>query len=406
MPSTSPAIKVTPTTSLGHTALIDKHILANPGNWSSSFAQYLNHTHPIPPSATKPILVALQKPLLEFPLSYDDRHFVPQFGRLIRFREDTRRIAAAVLYALSQKHNLELEYTSDNPILPQQFYGAHLRTGIDATAAGWTPYAIQSANYLSEATSQLLPVMYVASGNAQDLARLAETNRSIAIETKESLLSAPPTVDVPPAPAKGFENEWRELQTLNWDQQLLVDYEVLLRSSVFGGTWESSFSWNIAMRRHVYVGGGAWRVITKRDQALPQRRSASHTVEIEAPDNDLDDTHPESEGNAFTTPFTNSDWRYNPQTHQSWRRLLDSFLGLRKRDVPPPKSMQPPERSAIEAAEVNAEGIKTKEKLKSGEMTKGPGKGLKVGEKTFNDAFSVVFGPPGVGRRITGSMWP
>lgn len=34
----------------------------------------------------------------------------------------------------------------------------------------------------------------------------------------------------------------------------LVDMEVLLRSSVFGGIVQSSFSWQIAVRRHLLSG--------------------------------------------------------------------------------------------------------------------------------------------------------
>jgi hypothetical protein len=45
------------------------------------------------------------------------------------------------------------------------------------------------------------------------------------------------------------------MEEMTWDQLALVDYEILIRSNVFGGTWESSFAWNIAVRRHEVQGG-------------------------------------------------------------------------------------------------------------------------------------------------------
>ena len=52
--------------------------------------------------------------------------------------------------------------------------------------------------------------------------------------------------------------ERRMLERLTLDQQDLVDYEVLLRASRFGGTWPTSLGWSVAMRRHIVAGGGRW----------------------------------------------------------------------------------------------------------------------------------------------------
>jgi hypothetical protein len=40
------------------------------------------------------------------------------------------------------------------------------------------------------------------------------------------------------------------LRALTWDQQTLIDYDVLLRSTTFGAVTENSFAWNIALRRN------------------------------------------------------------------------------------------------------------------------------------------------------------
>lgn len=46
-----------------------------------------------------------------------------------------------------------------------------------------------------------------------------------------------------------FDNDLRELENFLWDQRGLVDFEVLLRASQYGGYARSSFSHNIAFRR-------------------------------------------------------------------------------------------------------------------------------------------------------------
>jgi hypothetical protein len=82
----------------------------------------------------------------------------------------------------------------------------------------------------------------------------------MSVSTKEELLAE-----------KGYERELKEMKALTWDQRGLIDYEVLLRSSLFGGTHESSFSWNVAMRRHVVTGGGTWTTIEDRSKLLPNK---------------------------------------------------------------------------------------------------------------------------------------
>ncbi|PSS03681.1 hypothetical protein BD289DRAFT_449440 [Coniella lustricola] len=52
-------------------------------------------------------------------------------------------------------------------------------------------------------------------------------------------------------------SEINVLNRLTWDQRALVDYEMLLRAETVLGIVESSFAWNVALRRaQVYGGGG------------------------------------------------------------------------------------------------------------------------------------------------------
>lgn len=192
--------------------------MAAPEDWSSAFHTWLNDTVPSF-SEAKPVLVEFSIQLLRFPLNCDDPVFVATFGRLFRFREDVRRLAAGVLYSMSIKYNLDLNFSQPG-IQEGKFYGAHLRTAKDAVAVGWPGYQKQAANYLGASVANNLSLIYLTTGNPEDAIRFRESARSlsIAVATKDDLLSG-----------NGFEDEFREMESLSWDQKGLFDYEVLLR---------------------------------------------------------------------------------------------------------------------------------------------------------------------------------
>jgi hypothetical protein len=109
--------------------------------------------------------------------------------------------------------------------------------------------------------SHSLQLIYLSSGNSADAARFTEAASALSINvtTKDLLLSEP-----------GFESAKVQMENVSWDQKGIIDYLVLLRSSYFGGMYESSFSWNLANRRHVVVGNGNWTPITRETQGVPQ----------------------------------------------------------------------------------------------------------------------------------------
>lgn len=79
--------------------------------------------------------------------------------------------------------------------------------------------------------------MYVASGNVDEIARFADDAKAynLSVTTKHQLLGGEDKV---------------KLEAFTFDQQALVDYLVLLKSSDFAGVGHSSFAWNIALWRH------------------------------------------------------------------------------------------------------------------------------------------------------------
>jgi len=151
---------------------------------------------------------------------------------------------------MDQKYNLDINPAARGVPAPGKFYGAHLRTAVDAAKAGFAPYKDQAAAYFSDAQKHKLSVVYLASGSAPDIKRFTEeaAEKNMSVTTKYDLLSSSPE----------FANALEEMKALTWDQQAEIDYLLLLRSSAFGGTWASSFAWNIAFRRHVAVNGGKW----------------------------------------------------------------------------------------------------------------------------------------------------
>ena len=104
--------------------------------------------------------------------------------------------------------------------------------------AGWPGYESQAGSYLAQAAEHNLSTIYLASGSAPDISRFRSDAalQNCTVVTKEDLLA-----DV----------ELETLRGLTWDQQALVDFEVLVKSSQFAGIEQSSFAWKIALRRHL-----------------------------------------------------------------------------------------------------------------------------------------------------------
>jgi hypothetical protein len=126
-------------------------------------------------------------------------------------------------------------------ITENAFVGIHLRTEVDAVNVGYTSYEEQAAAYLEYINSTSLRVVYAASGNTTSLELFAEAASALSppaqILTKWDLL---------------HDEDIALLKSLTWDQEALVDYLILEKSSKFAGVSESSFSWGLAYARQVF----------------------------------------------------------------------------------------------------------------------------------------------------------
>ncbi|KZL85840.1 alternative oxidase protein [Colletotrichum incanum] len=198
-----------------------------------------------------PIHVKLEQSFLEYPVRDDGDAFVHEFGKILSFRNETRALAAKILFELKERFALPIDPTM--AINQNAFYGAHLRLEEDATSA-WSPDEWRFSRMDDQFEEQFrnlertgLRIVYVASGNQTVVDMFAERlqkrladgpepeKRNVTVVTKHDLLQG---------------SDRQQLDSLTFDQQALVDFIVMFRASAFMGVAHSSFPWTIALRRH------------------------------------------------------------------------------------------------------------------------------------------------------------
>lgn len=179
----------------------------------------------------------------EWPVHGDGPEFVATFGGLLRFRADILELGKKTAEVLVKGGKGE-----------EGFLGMHLRTENDALS-NWPSFDEQAHAYLARASTMSPRLAYVATGNATEAARfttLARQQQQLRVVTKHQLLQ------------EANEQELlRQLDQLSWDQQALVDFVVLLHAEFFVGVSPSSFSMNVALKRHLWSEGvytRPWRV--------------------------------------------------------------------------------------------------------------------------------------------------
>lgn len=205
---------------------------ASPSPWRIEFDEWLERLR----NHEAPVIVTSGDPGRGRAVLDDGMDFYYSFGRILDFRPDVRRLAAAALHEMSRRFALRLD-PSEN-ILASSYMGAHLRTSKDAVKAGWVvDFGEQTDWYLNQAIAANLSIIYAAGGNDDDLEKFVAKAEKVGVRcvTKYGLLSG---------------NDLKELHNLVWDQKGLLDFEILLRGSQYGGFARSSFAHNVAFRRH------------------------------------------------------------------------------------------------------------------------------------------------------------
>lgn len=224
--------------------------LRHPRQWREFFDNWLAEKS-VKISAKAPVHVKFEQSFLEYPVQDDGKAFVHEFGKILSYRNDTRALAAKVLYEMKRRFALPIDPTT--AINPGTYYGAHLRLESDAIWA-WPPEQWRFSRMEEQFEQQFqnlersgLGVVYVASGNQTVVDMFAEAwskrvaanpgagHKNVTVVTKHDLLMG---------------NDRQRLDGMTFDQQALVDFMVMFKASAFMGVAHSSFPWTVALRRH------------------------------------------------------------------------------------------------------------------------------------------------------------
>lgn len=178
----------------------------------------------------------------DWPVYRDGPEFVATYGGLLKFRDDILDLGRTANSAM-QKFAAASGQSKDSGG-QARFVGFHLRTESDALG-GWPNFTDQTAAYLRESSHRGFKAGYLATGNETEASKFtaeASSQYQMQVITKHDLL-------------KDYPKDLKALQDLSWDQQALVDYLVLLGGDYFLGVSPSSFSMNVALKRHLQIDG-------------------------------------------------------------------------------------------------------------------------------------------------------
>lgn len=203
--------------------------------------KWLNKTVGHMPSVEQPVTVRFKwATFFEWPIFRDGPEFAATFGDLLRIRKDVQELAALTLVEMSKFVGIEPDIKRQKFTAP--FLGAHLRTESDALGF-WPNFEEQTDGYIKAAKQRGLKHAYLACGNNSEVdhfGKKANQTMGLNVTSKTNLL-------------KG--QDLQRLTNLSWDQQALVDFLVLQKATHFTGCSFSSFTMNIAFKRHLMTGG-------------------------------------------------------------------------------------------------------------------------------------------------------
>lgn len=215
--------------------------IEHPEEWQVKLYTWIDRW--MAPSLSSPIVVDLEQSFLQYPTHSDGHEFAHQFGSILKFRSDVRKLATKVLRNMVAEYDLHVD--AGEEMIEASFLGVHLRTEDEKVMvekrhvadAPYTRFESQAHSYLAQASSSNLQLLYAASGNISAIQDLDDEAiaKNMAVTSKYDLLT-------------GKDRD--ELDSLKWDQKALVDFLVLEKASNFAGVGHSSFSWNVALKRH------------------------------------------------------------------------------------------------------------------------------------------------------------
>ncbi|KAI1872420.1 hypothetical protein JX265_005300 [Neoarthrinium moseri] len=222
--------------------LVNGTIIENPKQFSTSFDSFFE-TRTNPKTRTWPFRVIVSQNPYAWPTAYDPPAFVRSFGRLLRYRVDARQLAASAMHTLHRQWIKPQSNLKAKAAGHHGYVGVHLRTEKDVQGTHYPQYEVQAAYYLEYIVRSPFRIAYLASGTTAEHIRAFTTRAqefNITVLTKKDLLDP---------------EELQYLKGLSWDQQAIVDFDMMLRANLMAGISESNFAWTVALKRA--ASGGA-----------------------------------------------------------------------------------------------------------------------------------------------------
>ncbi|KAK4220085.1 Ppx/GppA phosphatase family-domain-containing protein [Rhypophila decipiens] len=219
---------------------INGSVIANVTYFSQQISNYADKEAPLD-SRRYPVRFNLAVTNWAFPTESDSPSVARNFGRLLRIREDARQVAAVALYTMQKRYKLALDPRTG--IKNGKFVGVHLRTEADVEGV-FPGFEGQSSFLLDYIAHSKMGVAFLATGaKEQHIAQFTKQAKAInatVVLKKDVLPEGDPIKEV--------------YDQFTWDQRSLVDYEIMLRAGLMAGPAESSFAWNLALRRNGALG--------------------------------------------------------------------------------------------------------------------------------------------------------
>lgn len=211
----------------------NRTVISDTSELSQNAKTYVDTVSP-PENRTRPVRFHLAVTNWAFPVSDDGPVVERTFARLIRAREDARRLSAVALYNLHKRYGLELD-TARGP-MNRTVVGVHLKTEI---SSDWSiPKFDKQAQYLlAYIKASGASIVFLSTGaHEPDVSKFSAMARDLnaTVVLKTDLLEG---------------SDLEELNSLTYDQRSLVDHEIMLRVGLVAGSAQSAFDWDLALRR-------------------------------------------------------------------------------------------------------------------------------------------------------------
>lgn len=232
-------------------------VILEPAKWRPAFDKWLKLTAKLrgkAPTRLSPLRVSLTEGIqASWLLEYDGREFKSDWGHTARPSLHIRELAARMLHNLYIKIGCRQDPAE---ISKNCFLGVHMETKTDSGGGGGaataghrdTAYETQLAQVREQLLAREIPVLYVATGASEDVARLRSDIRDIRFPLNETHSTG---VRVFYKTDIVGDDDLFLVDSLTWEQMAILDFDIMLRASLFVGIWRSSWTWMVALTRHL-----------------------------------------------------------------------------------------------------------------------------------------------------------